>query len=135
MKHLRKINEWKNSEDKKLDADNIKEIEDIFLPLKDMDCEKFEVIVDEFTAQYYNVKWIFPINLSIGSYPNKISSESIKLHKDRLMRFNKTQEETHEILETLIEIGYEIAYYQVEQSLDGVANPIFEFQIRVSKVN
>jgi hypothetical protein len=51
------------------------------------------------------------------------------------MRFNKTQEETHEILETLIEIGYEIAYYQVEQSVDGVANPIFEFQIRVSKVN
>jgi hypothetical protein len=46
MKHLRKINEWKSSEDEKLDADNIREIEDIFLPLKDMDCEKFEIEVD-----------------------------------------------------------------------------------------
>jgi hypothetical protein len=135
MKHLRKINEWKNSEDKKLDADNIREIEDIFLPLKDMDCEKFEIEVDEFTAQSYNVKWIFPISLSIGSYPDKVTSESIKSHKDKLIRFNKTQEETHEILETLIGMGYEIAYYQVEQSVDTRANPIFEFQIRMSRVN
>jgi hypothetical protein len=51
------------------------------------------------------------------------------------MRFNKTQEETHEILETLIGMGYEIAYYRVEQSVDGRANSIFNFYIRMSRVN
>jgi len=135
MKHLRKINEWKNSEDKKLDADNIREIEDIFLPLKDMDCEKFEIEVDGHVAQSYNIKWTFPISLNIGSYPDKVTSESIKSHKDRLIRFNKAQEETHEILETLIEMGYEIAYYMVEQIDDDRADSVFRFQIRMSRVN
>jgi hypothetical protein len=135
MKHLRKINEWKNSEDEKFDEDNIKEIEDVFLPLKDMDCEKFEIEVDGHISQSYNIKWTFPISLSIGSYPDKVTSESIKAHKDKLMRFNKTQEETHEILETLIGMGYEIAYYRVEQSVDGRANSIFNFYIRMSRVN
>jgi hypothetical protein len=135
MKHLRKINEWKNSEDKKLDVDNIKEIEDVFLTLKDMECEDFEISVDSHIAQSYTTKWTFPINLSIGSYPDKVTSESIKAHKDKLIIFNKTQEETHEILETLIEMGYEIAYYMVEQIDDDRADSVFRFQIRMSRVN
>ena len=48
-----------------------------------------------------------------------INLESIKKHKDKIMFFNKTQEAAHEVLEMLIEMDYEIYYYNV--NMDGLS--------------
>jgi hypothetical protein len=133
MKHLKKINEWKDESDKLLDVDNIRDLEDVFLPLKDMGCENFEIIVDEHISESYNVKWSYPINLNIGSYPQKVTSELIKKHKEKVSLFSRFQEETHGVLETLLNMGYEVAYYSVDTGVDTRANPMFEFEIRISK--
>jgi hypothetical protein len=133
MKHLKKINEWKDESDKLLDVDNIKDLEDAFLPLKDMGCENFEIIVDDHIAESYNVKWNYPINLNISSYPEKVTSESIKKHKENVSLFSKFQEETHEVLETLLNMDYEITYYSVDLGVDTRANPVFNFEIRTTK--
>ena len=45
MIHLKRINEWKTTEDAKLDDTNLEELEDVFLTIKDLDCEDFEIIV------------------------------------------------------------------------------------------
>lgn len=133
MKHLKKIYEWKNDSDRELDADNIKELEDAFLPLKDMECQNFEIIVNDFISESYDIKWQLPINLNIGSYPEKVTPESIKAHKEKVKLFSRFQEETHEVLETLLTMGYEIAYYSVDSGVDTRANPLFEFKIHINK--
>lgn len=135
MRHLKKINEWKDESDKLLDADNIKDLDDVFLPLKDMGCEDFKIVIDEHISESYNVKWNYPINLNIGSYPEKVTSESIRNHKEKVSLFAKFQEETHEVLEILLNMGYKIAYYSVNLGVDTVANPVFKFEIRISKSN
>jgi hypothetical protein len=133
MKHLRKINEWKSESDSELDADNIRDLEDVFLPIKDMGCDNFQIIVDNHISESYNVKWDYQISLSIGSYPEKVTSESIKNHKERVSLFSKFQEETHEVLETLLNMDYEIAYYSVNLGVDTRANSVFKFEIRIGK--
>ena len=133
MKHLKQIREWKNSNDYKLDEDNVNDINDIFLPIIDMGCEEFEIIVDKYISQSYNVKWVFPISFSIGGYPDKVTTESIRKHKERLIKFNTLQEETHDILERLLTMGYDIAYYSVEQGSNSRADSIFKFEIRMSR--
>lgn len=133
MKHLRKINEWKSEADAQLDADNIRDLEDAFLPIKDMGCENFEIIVDKHISESYNVKWDYQVSLSIGSYPEEVTSESIKNHKERVSRFSKLQEETHEVLEMLLNMDYKISYYSVNLGVDTRANPVFNFEIRIEK--
>ena len=133
MKHLKKINEWKSESDKLLDVDNIKYLEDVFLPIKDMGCEDFKIILDDYISESYNVKWNYPINLNISSYPEKVTSESIRNHKEKVSLFGRFQEETHEVLETLLNMGYEISYYSVNLGVDTRANPVFNFEIRIKK--
>jgi hypothetical protein len=115
MKHLKKINEWKDLEDAKLDDGNLAELEDVFLPIKDLDCENFKIRVDKFTPECYDITWSYPINLSLSSSSENINLESIKKHKDKISYFNRTQEATHEILEILIGMDYEISYYNVDE--------------------
>lgn len=134
MIHLKRINEWKTTEDAKLDDANLEELEDVFLPIKDLDCEDFKIKVSKFIPECYEIKWRFPINLSLnrgaGSYSenNVINLESIKKHKDKIMFFNKTQEAAHEVLEMLIEMGYEIYYYNV--NMDGLS---YRFGINIAR--
>ena len=132
MIHLKKINEWKTSEDAKLDDANLEELEDVFLTIKDLDCEDFEIIVNKFIPECYDIKWSFPNNLSLGagsySENNVINLESIKKHKDKIMFFNKIQEAAHEVLEMLIEMDYEIYYYNV--NMDGSS---YRFGIHIAR--
>lgn len=133
MRHIKQIREWKETDDFKLDEDNIYDINDIFISIIDMGCEEFEVITDKFSSQSYNIKWVFPISLSIGSYPNKITSDSLRKHKERLMDFISLQDEIYYILDRLINMKYEIGYYVVEQAVRSNTNSILRFEIRVSR--
>lgn len=133
MRHIKQIREWKETDDFKLDEDNIYDINDIFISIIDMGCEEFEIITDKFSSQSYNIKWVFPISLSIGSYPNRITSDSLRKHKERLMDFISLQDEIYYILDRLINMKYEIAYYVVEQAVRSNTNSILRFEIRVSR--
>lgn len=128
MKYLSSINEWKTEDDKKYDQPNIDELNDLFIELIDFGITRFFIRTDQFIEQSYNVSWSYPLNLNIGSKPDKITSDSIKKHKQKLGEFIKIQEETHEILERLLLIGYSIGYYSVYQDDDE-----FKFEIRITK--
>lgn len=126
MRHIIKINEWKTSEDKITDTDNIYEIEDIFLPIRDLSIDRFKIEAHDFIPHSYSISWDYNFSFSIS---NGVNSDSIIKQKDRIARFIQLQDEVRYVIEQLIRSGYTVPYYHCSEN----NSECYYFNIRISK--
>lgn len=140
MKHLKRINEWKEDspENRRIDEENINEINDFFLDLKDLGCELNIDEVSEFIEESYQISYYLG-NTSLGfsvdtkNYEHSFETE-IQKNKDNLQRLNEYINLSHEFMKRLKNASYQIAYFNTGHDyVRGQESPVIKTTIRLIK--
>jgi hypothetical protein len=140
MKHLKKINEWKKDspENRTIDEENINEINDLFLDLKDLGCELNIDEVSEFIEESYQISYYLG-NTSLGfsvdtkNYEHSLETE-IQKNKENLQRLNDYINLSHEFIRRLKNASYQIAYFNTGHDyIRGFESPVIKTSIRLTK--
>lgn len=140
MKYLKKINEWKKDspENRRIDEENINEINDFFLDLKDLGCELNIDEISEFIEESYQISY-YLVNTSLGfsvdtkNYEHSFETE-IQKNKDNLRRLNEYINLSHEFMIRLKNASYQIAYFNTGHDyVRGQESPVVKTTIRLSK--
>ena len=140
MNHLKRINEWKKDspENRRIDEENINEINDFFLDLKDLGCELNIDEVSEFIEESYQISYYLG-NTSLGfsvdtkNYEHSFETE-IQKNKDNLQRLNEYINLSHEFMKRLKNSSYQIAYFNTGHDyIRGFESPVIKTSIRLTK--
>ena len=138
MKHLKKINEWKQDspETRRIDEENTNEINDFFLELKDLGCV-LNIVVDTHIEEAYNLSYYLENTLGFSvntkNYEHSFDAE-IQKNQDNLKRLNDYINLSHEFMIRLKNVGYQIAYFNTcHDHVRNVDVEVIHTQIRLSK--
>jgi hypothetical protein len=140
MMYIKKINEWKEDspENRKIDEENIDEINDLFLDLRDIGCELSIDEISKFTEQSYQISY-FLVGTSLGfsvdtkNYEHSLQTE-IQKNKDNLKRLNDYINLSHEFMIRLKNSSYQIAYFNTGyEYLRGQETEVIKTTIRLTK--
>lgn len=138
MKHLKKINEWKKDspETRIIDEENINEIKDFFLELKDLGCE-LSIEIDSNIEESYEISYYLDgttLGFSIdGKNYDHSFEEEIKKNQDNLKRLNDYINLSQEFMKRLKNL-YKIAYFNTAHDyVRGVESSVIKSSIRLFK--
>lgn len=120
MKYLSRINELKSDSD-----NNIQELNDVFVDIKDFDIKDFRISNNR---NQYNIIWNYSTKYLRPQY--HLNSDRIKIIKFAFNKFTEHNNEVYEILERLISMKYDIIVYDC-YSYDYMKT----YEIIVEKIN
>ncbi len=137
MKHLKKINEWKQDtpESRRIDEENINEIKDFFSELGDLGC-KLNVEIDTHIEESYTINYYLENSLGFSvdtqNHDNSLDEE-IQKNKENLERLNEYITLSQEFMKRLKNASYKISYFQ--NGYEWVRNDeVIASKIRVTKL-
>ncbi len=138
MKHLKKINEWKQDtpESRRIDEENINEIKDFFSELGDLGC-KLNIKIDNHIVESYNIEYYLENSLGFSvdtqNHDNSLDEE-IQKNKENLERLNEYITLSQEFMKRLKNASYKISYFQ--NGYEWVRNDeVISSKIRVTKLS
>jgi hypothetical protein len=140
MKHLKKINEWKEDspENRRIDEENINEINDFFLELKDLGCKLSIDEVSTFIEQSYQISYYLDgtslgFSVDTKNYEHSFE-EQIEKNKDNLKRLNDYINLSQDFMIRLKNASYQIAYFNTSHDyIRGFESPVIKTSIRLTK--
>lgn len=136
MKHLKKINEWKEDtpETQRIDEENINEIKDLFLELSDLGC-KLNIKIDNHIVESYNIEYYLENSLgfSVDTQNHESLEQEILKNKQNIVKLTEYMNLSHEFMKRLVSASYKIAYFQNVH--EWVRNDeVISSKIRVTKL-
>ncbi len=138
MKHLKKINEWKEdtSETRRIDEENINEIKDLFLELSDLGC-KLNIKIDNHIVESYNIEYYLENSLGFSvdtqNHDESLEQEILK-NKQNIVKLTEYMNLSHEFMKRLVSASYKISYFQ--NGHEWVRNDeVISSKIRVTKLS
>jgi len=113
MKHLKKINEWKEDtpETRRIDEENINEIKDLFLELSDLGC-KLNIKIDNHIVESYNIEYYLENSLgfSVDTQNHESLEQEILKNKQNIVKLTEYMNLSHEFMKRLVSASYKISY-------------------------
>jgi hypothetical protein len=137
MKHLKKINEWKEDtpETRRIDEENINEIKDLFLELSDLGC-KLNIKIDNHIVESYNIEYYLENSLgfSVDTQNHESLEQEILKNKQNIVKLTEYMNLSHEFMKRLVSASYKISYFQ--NGYEWVRNDeVISSKIRVTKLS
>jgi len=138
MKKLKLWEAWRTAESDEKDKDNIAELNDFLLEMKDeLDYFEHKIDVDSMLEDCYNIKYhiVCGFGFSVDNrYGTDNLEEMIESDKSYLELFNRYMNQSYQLLERLKRTNYKIAYFSVEHTWKG-NDKIVVCNIRIQKMD
>jgi hypothetical protein len=134
MNKLKLWEAWRTSESDDKDKENLEEINNFLLEMKDeLDFLDYKIDIDPMLEDCYNIKYhiICGLGFSVGQ---EDLDNLIKKDKSNLKRLNLFMEKSYVLLERLRRTNYKIAYFSIHNTYKG-NNEIIEVDIRIKKMD